>query len=544
MTRDGTRPVGRFIADPNRLERIQKRTYRIRLTTGEQLCLRGKFSVSVDRAHSHDQAQFLFNGARTSFELWSEFVPVDALPWQSAPVWQVQTEYVQLRVKDRSSRAYPWPLKLSCTPIDRETEAAQPSRSRFVVPPLEYEPTKLERILEALQTETAPVVLVCGPRKAGKSTLISLLSFLGWPRFGAPLVMELDVGQNLFLAPGYVSLHALRALAWPVWKAPTERIESFFCGFVTPLSEPQLYAVCVEHLWQVGAQYRGRRLILVNTLGWTQGYGRSLLQTLIEMIQPNLIVRIDETMPSIGTEPSLWTKEASLTTVGNTCTVFHLESAPESSRVRRSLSPAHMRASQILHELLQQCDLERSYGTLADYFRWLVWMNSPAFPVVQQLCSVPPWCVALDTFSAVFVTDANGMRCLRPETDRAFLYRILNASIVALCVAQEELEDSTPRRRLLRSPGLGLVRSIDIDKGLLYMITSLPGSVLEQTTALATSPDVQLPAAALQLGGMQAEPYLGLACTGGVEEPASDRTAESRKNLLRRRLRSASTLDA
>jgi hypothetical protein len=262
------------------------------------------------------------------------------------------------------------------------------------------------------------------------------------------------------------------------------------------------------------------------------------LEALIKTVQPSIIIRLEDTVAS--TERLSWLNDISVTASTHSCSVLQLTTTLKPRGTRPTLSPAHLRASQILHELLGQNEDGRPHGAFVDYFRWVLWMHRPAFPIVQLLCSVAPWCVPLDTFSVIFLLGTSGIRRLRPAADRETLHRILNGSIVALCIAADQLESAMPERWLLQSPGLALVRSIDTDNGLLYIISSLPGSVLERTVALATSPNVQLPAAALQLGGMQAEPYLGLTCAGAAVEPASDRTSGSRKNLLRRRLTPAS----
>jgi len=533
----------RFVTDSDRLQPVRKRVYRIRLSEGEQLCLCGKYSVTIAGAQCPLQQRLFFNSAETALSIWQDPVPVDAPAWQSAPVWRVQQGQLVLLITDRSRGSYPWPIRLSAPAENSQHLTPKSLVARYTAPPLHF--SGLENLVAALAGEQAPVVLVAGPRHTGKSTLVSQLSFMGWPYHPQPLILELDLGQNYFLAPGYVSFHEVRDLAWPIWRASTACLESVFCGNVTPFADPALYRQAVQRLWSACEAWRGKRLVLVNTMGWVRGYGEVLLGSVLDTIRPDLIVWVSE-----GTDAQHAGGEAEIeafgTTAGSRVQVLHVQRAPSSAHKQRSLLPAVARASQLIHELVQQCEDGLPRGIIADQFRWFLWQNQPAYPIVQLLCSITPWCVPLEFFAAVFMIEPCGMHRLQPGHDSERLYSMLNASVVALCVTvidkeepTEEISLQAPQRWLLRSPGLGLVRSIDPQNGLLYIVTSVPLSVLESTVALAMSPEVQLPAAALQLGGMEAEPFLGLGCTGTAEDTASDAVVTSRKNLLRRRLMKA-----
>ncbi|WRX13102.1 hypothetical protein QQP08_005589 [Theobroma cacao] len=80
------------------------------------------------------------------------------------------------------------------------------------------------------------------------------------------------------------------------------------------------------------------------------------------------------------------------------------------------------------------------------------------------------------------------------------IFYSLNATIVGLAVSSEEFES------LPYCVGLGIVRGIDMFKGLLYMITPVPQSTLEKVNLLLQG-YIQIPTFLLQVKGCRS-PYV------------------------------------
>ena len=116
--------------------------------------------------------------------------------------------------------------------------------------------------------------------------------------------IDTDLGQTEFTPPGFVSLFLLKQFepmlgpAMPFWRQP---ILSYYIGDVTPRSFPDLYVAAVQNLikkyhelkFQHESKMNGQLLPLVlNTMGWVKGLGLDLLNQIIAFSQPKHILQI------------------------------------------------------------------------------------------------------------------------------------------------------------------------------------------------------------------------------------------------------------
>ncbi|KCV70113.1 hypothetical protein H696_03576 [Fonticula alba] len=137
-----------------------------------------------------------------------------------------------------------------------------------------------------------PVYLFAGPKNTGKSTLgrwlTNRLLSLGHP----VAVLDTDVGQPEYTAPGLISLTVPRSFSLgPPFTHLTEPEFSCFYGALSPNSDPEGFlAACTravahynEHLAPLGVP------LVVNTCGWVRGTGLDLLSGLVAMLNPTRV---------------------------------------------------------------------------------------------------------------------------------------------------------------------------------------------------------------------------------------------------------------
>lgn len=158
----------------------------------------------------------------------------------------------------------------------------------------------------------APVVLVCGPKSSGKSTLSRILinrlvtdqgdlqkKKKVWPGVA---VLDIDPGQPEFSPPGVISLVRLdHPNLSPPFCHPTlatkHVLRSHAVASVTPASDIEHYKDCVLELFQRYQKSCSNHPLVINTPGWVQGTGLGLLVDLIGAIRPNEVVYMSEDGP-------------------------------------------------------------------------------------------------------------------------------------------------------------------------------------------------------------------------------------------------------
>ena len=91
-----------------------------------------------------------------------------------------------------------------------------------------------------LNNNSRPVILLCGSKNVGKSTVMRFIinNLLG--RFSAVQCLECDIGQSEFNPPGCIALHTITE---PIFGPPFTRLQepnvSFYIGDVTVTGKQQ-----------------------------------------------------------------------------------------------------------------------------------------------------------------------------------------------------------------------------------------------------------------------------------------------------------------
>jgi len=148
----------------------------------------------------------------------------------------------------------------------------------------------------------APVVLVCGAKKVGKSSLCRALINTLLQTHPAVALLETDLGQPELGPPGLVSLTRLsRPLTAPPHLNCSPPGESVFVGDISPQAHPALYLAAVQklHVRFREAESRAdestpshRVPLIINTSGWVKALGLDLLVDLISATSPTHVVAL------------------------------------------------------------------------------------------------------------------------------------------------------------------------------------------------------------------------------------------------------------
>ncbi|ROW09907.1 hypothetical protein VPNG_06310 [Cytospora leucostoma] len=343
--------------------------------------------------------------------------------------------------------------------------------------------------------KVAPVVLVCGPKSSGKSTLSRILinrlvteqgsnKKRTWPGIA---VLDVDPGQPEFSPPGVISLVRLDGPNLsPPFCHPTlghkNIIRSHAMAAVTPGSDVENYKDCVQDLYQ---RYRAacpNHPLVINTPGWVQGTGLGILVDLIHEIHPAEVIYMSEDGP-----------EDTVVGLRSACEKIPFTTLPSQSSEFTTRTALHLRQMQAMSYF--HVDPDKTAG---DEIRWSS----------QTLMSVPPLLVKYSGANNGIL----GVTCYGFQPSAELLADAINGTILAIVeiedrkafqVAQkddgvlqaegtvesptvEDLTQRTPENipyirrttplnpRYSRSIGLALVRGIDSVKKTLALSTPLP----------------------------------------------------------------------
>lgn len=158
-------------------------------------------------------------------------------------------------------------------------------------------------VLNAPCEPSRGLVLVCGPKGVGKSTFCRLLVNRMLSEHGRVTYIDCDLGQPEFTAPGLVSFHVLDS---PVLGPPHANLRrpelAYFVGTTTSKPEPMRYSAAVRELVEHYARGNASASpgsasvpfppLVVNTDGWVRGFGKDLLGAVIDIVRPLHVVQI------------------------------------------------------------------------------------------------------------------------------------------------------------------------------------------------------------------------------------------------------------
>ncbi|KAJ3586443.1 hypothetical protein NHX12_012841 [Muraenolepis orangiensis] len=354
--------------------------------------------------------------------------------------------------------------------------------------------------------EGCVVVLVCGTKNVGKSTFIRVLLNTLLNHTTVIDYLEGDLGQTEFTPSGCLSLSTVtEPLLGPPFTHQRTPEHMIYYGQTSCESDLDRYLESLKSLWSRRSQCRDTPVI-INTMGWVKGFGFQLLVDVLRLLPVSHVVQLGhgESMQCPTLTPDLLqTAQGYLTkppahtamdefTEGHSParTYVHLAVQSAFQGVGRQGASKHQRSNE-LREL-----------SLMGYLSEL--QEADQGPVRQLHC-LTPYQVP---HSAVAIGVAH---C---EVAPSHVLYAANASLVGLCCLAENVTSRGGPVVLSRAPlcpcvGFGVLRGIDMARGLYFLLTPVDPSVLRKVNCLLLGA-ITLPACILttQSGFEGEKPYV------------------------------------
>lgn len=261
--------------------------------------------------------------------------------------------------------------------------------------------------------------MICGPKSSGKSTFSKIVTNrLVTRRDGAKgrtwpgvAVLDIDPGQPEFSPPGVVSLVLLDqpTLAPPFCHPTLDHTylkKSHAVASITPATDLEHYKACVIDLFRTYKATCPKCPLVINTPGWIQGSGLTLLADLISEIRPTEIMYMSEDGPQDTVE--------SLKNAGQQTPFSTLPSQSIEYASRTALHLRHMQAMSYLH-----LDSRRNQPGQ------LQWNPTP-------LSATPPTMVSYGSGSGGIVA----IRCYGYQPEQELLAEAIDGTIVAIVAVE------------------------------------------------------------------------------------------------------------
>ncbi|KMZ69702.1 Polynucleotide 5'-hydroxyl-kinase grc3 [Zostera marina] len=343
-----------------------------------------------------------------------------------------------------------------------------------------------DRWSEAAQTialnVVLPVVFVCGPKNSGKTMFSRFLVNILLQRYKNVGYLDTDVGQSEFTPPGCLSLHVLQEQTtdFKVMSLKTP-VKCIFFGDISSKRDPKAYLngvfslydhFLMEYCSSSDLEYSRKPLLplVINTPGWVKGAGYEILVEMLGHITTTHVVQLclsaqRKNLP----RGHFWLDGNQMSEVD----VIELNAARKDSLDKSLLieKQTHdLRDIRIIAYFSQCFPHDIDSSTFENF--------------AYALASIPPYEVSISEVKTVH------LHCQVPCSE--ILYS-LNATIVGLSVSTETTGNGIPW-----CVGLGIVRSIDISKDLLYIITPVNPKILEKVDLLLQG-FIEIPSRLLQI---------------------------------------------
>lgn len=340
----------------------------------------------------------------------------------------------------------------------------------------------LNTVVEACKVDMeGTIILVCGGRNVGKSTFIRVLINTLLNHNGSVEYLEGDLGQTEFTPAGCLSLVTVREpLLGPPFTHQRPPDHMIYYGETSCHRDLERYLDALKSLWHRRPQSRESPLI-INTMGWVKGFGFELLVDMLRFFPVTHVVQLNhgstqqcppltpdllraahgfQTHPPAQTALSEFTEShAPLKTYIHLPVLSEFEGAGTQGKAK------HQRSNEL-----------RELSLLA----YLSQLQSPDPGPVRPLHSLTPYQVP---HSAVAL---GGLHC---EVVPGHLLYAANASLVALCCVGEKISSRggpvlLPQGPLCPCVGLGILRGVDLVRGVYHVLTPIDPTVLRNVNCL------------------------------------------------------------
>ncbi|OWF41990.1 polynucleotide 5'-hydroxyl-kinase NOL9-like [Mizuhopecten yessoensis] len=328
----------------------------------------------------------------------------------------------------------------------------------------------LDKWKEQLSKDPASILITCGGKGQGKSTLTQFLLNSTLNVLDKVCYLDCDPGQTEFTPPGSLSLHTITNPALgPPFSHQKEPAVWCFNGNVSPNGNPHLYLNCIRQCFHGYTQMKPRPPLVVNTMGWISGLGLLLLIDTLRIVQPDLVIQIDSKHAD-GNLPML-----------TPTNVAQSDSWSSQCKEQQKNIPQKDHSVLIINSVV---DTKSGNYSRARHLRDMALLSYLTKGLPEGLMAAKPCMVSWSTI-AIHVCHAT--------VPSSQILEAINACVVALCCLDDEhqryREGEDSPWLLKKTPvcdcvGYGFVRGIDKEKKCLYIVSPVPLSKLKSVNLL------------------------------------------------------------
>lgn len=152
-----------------------------------------------------------------------------------------------------------------------------------------------------LQLHNATKLVAIGGKGVGKSTFIRYLINSNIGKFSKFLFIDLDIGQAELFVPQTLSATVVtEPILGPGYLKDVKPSKAVLFGDINVLPNPIKYLRCVMEIVAFCSSQRELSTIpwIINTMGYSRGFGSELIACILKIIQPGDVVQIQSRMYS------------------------------------------------------------------------------------------------------------------------------------------------------------------------------------------------------------------------------------------------------
>ncbi|XP_053173666.1 polynucleotide 5'-hydroxyl-kinase NOL9 [Scomber japonicus] len=325
------------------------------------------------------------------------------------------------------------------------------------------------------------VILVCGSKNVGKSTYIRFLVNTLLNHTTSIDYLEGDLGQTEFTPAGCLSLSTVREpLLGPPFTHQRAPEHMIYYGQSSCESDLDRYLECLKSLWRRRSLSR-ETPVIINTMGWVKGFGFQLLVDMIRFFPVSHVVQLGHTG---STQCAALTPEFLRTAHG-------CQTHPPAQTALDEFTESHSPPRSYVHLIVdsdfqgvgrqgtakhQRTNEHRELSLLA----YLSQLQSPDPGPVRPLNCLTPYQVP---------HTAVALGVIHCEVVPSHMFYAANCSLVGLCCLGEKVTSRGGPVLLNQAPlcpcvGFGVLRGIDMVRGLYLLLTPVDPSVLRKVNCL------------------------------------------------------------
>ncbi|XP_029361888.1 polynucleotide 5'-hydroxyl-kinase NOL9 [Echeneis naucrates] len=350
------------------------------------------------------------------------------------------------------------------------------------------------------------VILVCGNKNVGKSTFIRTLINTLLNHTTSVDYLECDLGQTEFTPAGCLSLSTVREpLLGPPFTHQRTPEHMIYYGQSTCESDLDRYLESLKSLWRRRSQSRETPVVL-NTMGWVRGFGFQLLVDMIRFFPVSHVVQLSHgnsthcpslTPDFLRTAHGFQTHPPAQTAMDE----FTESHSPPRSYTHLAVRSEFQGAGSQGTAKHQRSNEQRDLSLMA----YLSQLQTPDPGPVRPLHSLTPYQVP---------HTAVALGVVHCEVVPNHMFYAANGSLVGLCCLAEKITSRGGPVLLSQAPicpcvGFGVLRGIDMARGLYFLLTPVDPSILRKVNCLLLGA-ISLPSCILttQLGSEGEMPYV------------------------------------